>query len=205
MLPIALKLAAAFVPELIGALTKSQKAEDIAGKVVSVACDVAGVQSPEKAIDVIERDPQKVLEFQEAILKSNVELAQIDAAVLTGQFDLAKVEAKEWSSVVQSLADADRAGASTRPRIAIWMAILVCVTSGAMVLGVLVAAFTGDIAVIKALTESWEFLTIAMAVPTALLRSYFGLRTEEKRVRASVAIGSAPESPRSLLAGIVGK
>ena len=205
MLPIALQLAAAFAPQLIGALTKSNKAEDIATKVVAIAQTVAGVQGPALALEAIERDPSKQAAFAQAISDNELELARVDASVSLGHLDLSKVEAKEWTGVVEALADAEKAGASTRPRIAMWMAALVCANSATLVLTILLAAMLARVDVIVAVTGAWEFLAVATAAPLALLRAYFGLRTDEKRDRATVAMGQAPHPKIGMLAGLLRK
>lgn len=202
MLPIALKLASAFLPDLIGALTKSNKAEQVAAKVVDLANTVAGTNDPSAALDAIQRDPAKQAALRAQVDANMVELARIDASIAIGQQAIEQAEIKEWTGVVQALAEADKSGASTRPKIALWMAALVCCTSAAMVLAVLVAALMGKTGVITSLTGSWEFLAVTTAVPAALLRSYFGLRTEDKKTRAAAALGQAPAA--GVLAGLVG-
>jgi hypothetical protein len=57
--------------------------------------------------------------------------------------------------------------------------------------------------VVGAITASWEFLAVATAVPAALLRSYFGLRTEDKKARAAAALGQAPAQAVGALAQLL--
>lgn len=77
MLPIALALAQ-FAPMLAGVLA-GPKAEEVASKVVDIAQQVTGQDTPEKALDVIQRDPQRALEFQIKVVDSEVELTRIYA------------------------------------------------------------------------------------------------------------------------------
>jgi hypothetical protein len=203
MLPIALKLASAFLPDLIGALTKSNKAEQVAAKVVDIASTVAGVSDPSGALEVIQRDPAKQAALRAQVDANMVELARIDASIVIGQQAIEQAEIKEWTGVVQALAEADKSGSSTRPKIALWMAALVWCTSASMVMAVLAAAWVGKTETIKALTGSWEFLAVATAVPAGLLRAYFGLRSEDKKIRAGVALGRAPEPSVGMLAGLM--
>jgi hypothetical protein len=199
MLPIALQLAASFLPDLIGALTKSPKAEIVAAKIVDIAAAVAGNGDPAAALDAIQRNPAKQAELRAQVDANMVELARIDASIVLGYQAIEQAEVKEWTGIVQALADADKSGASTRPKIALWMAALVCATSGTMVIAVLIAAAMKETAVVDALTGSWEFLTVATAIPAALLRSYFGLRTEDKKIRASTALGQVPTPTAGIL------
>jgi hypothetical protein len=204
MLPIALKLASAFLPDLIGALTKSDKAEQVAAKVVDIANTVAGTNDPSAALYAIQCDPIKQAALRAQVDANMLELARIDASVALGQQAIEQTEIKEWTGIMQALAEADKSGASTRPKIALWMAALVWCTSAAMVLAVLVAAWAGRTDTIAALTGSWEFLAVTTAVPAALLRAYFGLRSEDKKIRAGVALGQAPAPSVGVLSGLMG-
>ena len=64
LIPLAIKLASAFAPSLIGKLTKSDKAEEVAEKVIGFAKAVTGQDDPEKAVKAIEADPALALQFQ---------------------------------------------------------------------------------------------------------------------------------------------
>lgn len=73
MLPIALALAQ-FAPSLIGLLTGSDKAANVAAKVVDIAQVVTGTAAPEAALTALQADPAKALEFQQAILAADTDL-----------------------------------------------------------------------------------------------------------------------------------
>lgn len=81
--PISIALSLSqFVPSVAKWITGSDKAEQIAGKVVEIAKTVTGAGTGEDALAAIKADPAKVLEFQTAVLNSKVELAKIDASVV---------------------------------------------------------------------------------------------------------------------------
>lgn len=66
LIPIAMQLAQ-FAPGIIRLLTGSDKAEEVAGKVVDVARAVTGIDAPEFAVQAIQTDPAKMMEFQLAM------------------------------------------------------------------------------------------------------------------------------------------
>jgi len=65
LIPIAIELASQFAPGIIKAITGSDKAADVAGKVVEVAQAVTGTDNPTAAAEVLKADPAKLLEFQQ--------------------------------------------------------------------------------------------------------------------------------------------
>ena len=64
LIPIAIKLASLFAPSLIGKLTKSDKAEAVAEKVIGFAQTITGQDNPEDAAKTIEANPELALQFQ---------------------------------------------------------------------------------------------------------------------------------------------
>lgn len=66
LIPLAMQLAQ-FAPGIIKLLTGSDKAEEIAGKVVDVAKIVTGSSDPQNAVDRVIIDPLKIAEFQMAM------------------------------------------------------------------------------------------------------------------------------------------
>lgn len=122
------------------------------------------------------------------------------AAILSKEFDVEIASINAWAQVQGTLAEADKAGASTRPQIAGWMAFCVVIAVLAGVVGWIMAVYQKDAAALKELQGSWPLLLTIIGTPTALLRAYFGMRTKEKRHRYSAATGvQAP----NLLADIV--
>jgi len=65
---------AKFVPGIIKLMSGSDKAAEVADRVVSVAQAVTGTSSGEEALATIDADPNKVLEFRQAIGAMQVEL-----------------------------------------------------------------------------------------------------------------------------------
>ena len=84
MAPLALaaiKIAAGYVPDLIGKLA-GPNAENVAAKVIEIAQAVTGRPDPDSALSVLNADPAKALEFQQAILAADVELRKAEFADL---------------------------------------------------------------------------------------------------------------------------
>lgn len=66
LIPIAMQLAQ-FAPGIIKLMTGSDKAEEVASKVIDVARAVTGTESGPAALAAIQADPAKVMEFQLAM------------------------------------------------------------------------------------------------------------------------------------------
>lgn len=71
----AIKIAAGFVPELIGKMAGGD-AQNVAAKVVDIAQAVTGRPDPESAMAVLNADPTKVLEFKQAVLENETAIEQ---------------------------------------------------------------------------------------------------------------------------------
>lgn len=63
LIPIAIEIASQFAPGIVKAITGSNKAADVAGKVINIAQTVTGTDTPEAAKEVLKADPAKLLEF----------------------------------------------------------------------------------------------------------------------------------------------
>jgi hypothetical protein len=75
--PVTLALALAqFAPSLIKFFTGSDKAADVAGKVIDIAKTVTGAPDGAAALKVLEADPAKVLEFQQAAMLNDADLTK---------------------------------------------------------------------------------------------------------------------------------
>ena len=121
--------------------------------------------------------------------------------ILSKRLDVKMAEITEWTKVVGSLADADKSGNSTRPWIAKLMAVSVFLTVVGFLMGYVYAVASGNVDILDSIGDSWEIMVAVLATPTALLRSYFGLRTEEKKARYASATG---QSHISGIAGMIG-
>lgn len=125
-------------------------------------------------------------------------LPSAQQAALLGQQIEAEVEIERiFAGSVAAMAEVDKAGASTRPYIAVLMAWYV-VLSGVLLWVVLALAARAGEAELRAVGELWLLVLTSMGLPAALLRSYFGLRTDEKNARYSAAVGQAIPSRGSL-------
>ncbi|MFH1526560.1 MAG: hypothetical protein ABIG69_07905, partial [Bacteroidota bacterium] len=109
------------------------------------------------------------------------------ALVLMKEFDVEIVEAQEFTKVQQALAQADATGASTRPIIAKMMAYCVAFVVLAFSSMWIVAVVGDQVNMMGKLTEAWPLMLAVLGTPTALLRSYFGMRTREKESRYNMA------------------
>lgn len=77
MEPVSLALALAqFAPSLIKFFTGSDKAADVAGKVIDIAKTVTGAPDGGAALEVLKADPNKVLEFQQAAMLNDADLTK---------------------------------------------------------------------------------------------------------------------------------
>lgn len=81
MAPLLLAMQLAeFAPGLIKWITGSDKAADVAGKVVEIAQTVTGTGTPEEAMTTLKADPAKVLEFRQSMATLEAELQKAELA-----------------------------------------------------------------------------------------------------------------------------
>jgi hypothetical protein len=73
---IGLTLAAKYAPDIIGYF-KGEKAADVAGKVIDIAQIATGTKNPQEAMRVLELEPEKVMEFQKAVMANQTELERM--------------------------------------------------------------------------------------------------------------------------------
>ena len=112
------------------------------------------------------------------------------ASLMEKELDVEIAEINAWADIQDSMAKADAAGASTRPRIAVMMAQVVVFTVLAFVSVWVVAIYQEDLKTLEMINNSWGTILAVIATPTALLRSYFGMRTKEKQSRYAMASGT---------------
>lgn len=73
--PITIAMALAqFAPSLIKLITGSDKVADVAGKVIDIARNVTGANTGEAAIAILQADPNKVLDFRQAVGAQQLDL-----------------------------------------------------------------------------------------------------------------------------------
>lgn len=124
------------------------------------------------------------------------------AMLMSKELDVQIEEVRSWTSIQEALAKADEAGSSTRPWIAKLMAIVV-VFAIVIFMGLWAYAVGAkNNETLVAISDSWEIMLAVLATPTALLRAYFGMRTEEKKARYGVAVGAAPAPATGILGAI---
>lgn len=111
------------------------------------------------------------------------------ASLMEKQLDVEIAEIESWQGIQASLAQADAAGSSTRPYIAVLMAWCVILVISIFICIWGYAVVKNHVLTLEALNDAWPMMTVLIATPTALLRSYFGMRTKEKTARYSAASG----------------
>lgn len=112
------------------------------------------------------------------------------AELLSKQLDVEITEIKEHSNVMATLADADKAGASTRPAVAKLMAWFFAIFGGIFALVVCWAIIWAEPETLKTLKGLWPLVLSILGPPIGLLERYFGKRTKEKQARYAGAFGS---------------
>lgn len=73
---IGLALASQFAPAIIKYMSNSDTAEVVAGQVIDIAKNVTGMATVGEARAVLELDPAKRIEFQQAIMANDAQLQQ---------------------------------------------------------------------------------------------------------------------------------
>lgn len=93
--------------------------------------------------------------------------------------------------------------ANTRPFIALMMAwvVAIAVTGIMFIWGITV--WQQNALALKTLTESWPLALAVLSIPSALLRAYFGMRTNEKKARYAAATGQPIAGIFSTIAGLM--
>jgi len=121
-------------------------------------------------------------------------------SLMEKQLDVEIAEIKSWEGIQASLSQADAAGSSTRPYIALMMAWIVAIVVSLFTAVWVYAIFKDQSDTLKILSDSWPMMLAVIGTPTALLRAYFGMRTKEKTARYSVASGQ----PAGTIANLIG-
>lgn len=92
LIPIALALAE-FVPNITKWITGSEQAGEVAEKVISIAKEVTGKETPDAAIAELKANPELVLSYRKAVLDQAVEIDRIAAGVIKEVNETMRVEA----------------------------------------------------------------------------------------------------------------
>lgn len=92
LIPIAISLAAKYVPEIIEHFS-GKNAAGVADKVLQVAQEVTGSPNPDEAVKGLAANPELALQFKKAVLEQEVELRRIsleETKVFLGDADSAR-------------------------------------------------------------------------------------------------------------------
>lgn len=92
LIPIAISLAAKYVPEIIEHFS-GKGAANVAGKVLEVAQQVTGSASPDEAVTALAANPELALQFKKAVMDQEVELRKLaldETKVLLADTDSAR-------------------------------------------------------------------------------------------------------------------
>jgi len=114
------------------------------------------------------------------------------AEILAKEYDVEIAKIESWATIQGHLSKADATGASTRPTIAMMMAWLVVLQVITVCILMISSVLMVNNELLSTIKEFWPMLLASMGTPILLLRSYFGMRTEEKKHRVHAATGVAP-------------
>lgn len=109
------------------------------------------------------------------------------ANLMIMKLEVEKTEIQEFTKVQAVLADVDKVGASTRPKIAMMMAWLVFATGGLSIIALSYTVFAENTETLKELMNAWPLILAMLGPATALLQQYFGMRMKEKTKRYEMA------------------
>jgi len=133
----------------------------------------------------------------------NTQLSSADqVTILSREFDVEIVKEQEWTRRFEALNRADETGKSTRPQIAMMVAITVCVPVNALAIAIFIASLLNKTQMIESLNSSSK-LILSLIVPLLyLLYAYFGMRRDEKKARYNLATDQA--SPLGAIGSVIG-
>jgi hypothetical protein len=204
-IPMIMGLATPFIKQLAGTLMEGglnlaanavtgggKKAKEYIEKKTGISLDSPDKLSGDDLDEIakLEENPEAVIRLKELSLEFLKEKDRHEEA--TDQ---------NWEDRMRIHADVDKAGASTRPKIALMMAKIVAFTVIGLTSALFVSIFKGDSETIKQLQMGWPLMLAILGTPTALLRAYFAMRTKEKTARYDM---TASMPPKSLVNDIVG-
>lgn len=125
------------------------------------------------------------------------------ARLLEKKLDVEITEIKEWSNIINSLAEVDKAGHSTRPKIARSMSNLIGFGVIIILGPIAYAIVTKDSKMIDSISAMWPLIATVIGIPAGIVNSYFGKRTKEKSQKYEAATGAAPAA--GLISQIIGR
>lgn len=114
------------------------------------------------------------------------------AALLIKKLDVKIAEIKGWTNVVAALAEVDKTGNSTRPKIAKDMSILIGFSVVVTLGPIAYAIVTGKSEVIDSISQAWPLIAAVIGIPAGIVNSYFGKRTKEKAQKYEATTNTPP-------------
>ena len=153
MIPTALAIAAQFAPGLLRHLTGSDKAEEVARKVIEIATGATGATDTEGALAELKVNPEAVLAFRRAALdmELNLERLAVENAGQVNQTMQAESASEHWPTY------------SWRPAIGFAVAINVVATS------LVVAIAYGGVILFNGNPEALSYIPAMIGAMAALL------------------------------------
>lgn len=121
------------------------------------------------------------------------------AALLSKELDVEIEEIRSWSDIQKAFSEADQSGYSTRPKIAMMMAWLVCIADGGLIAAILYAVYLKSVTIENAALLAGTIL----GVPASVLLSYFGKRFKEKTARYQGIAGQPIEGNKGAFSSII--
>lgn len=122
--------------------------------------------------------------------------------ILNAEIDLEKTKVIEHGKIQQALAAVDIAGKSTRPGTVVKLTNTICYVIILVVTMWAVAIFASELEMVGMITDGWPMILAIITPMLAVVRSYFGMRTDEKNTRQHMAHGHGKQLAG--LAAVVG-
>lgn len=125
--------------------------------------------------------------------------AEAKVSIYNKLADVEIAEINGFSANVKALAEVDLAGQSTRPAIAMMMAWTITIQINLICVAVAWGIFEDKIT----LDVGWPAILVLLGTPIALLRTYFGLRSDEKKARYAASNGAIDLPKIGFLKGLL--
>ena len=114
------------------------------------------------------------------------------ASLLEKKLDVEMTKIKEWSNVVSALAEVDKTGNTTRPKIARDQSTLIGFSVVITLGPIAYAIVTGDSKMVDSIASAWPLIMTVIGIPAGIVNSYFGKRTKEKAQKYEAATNAPP-------------
>ena len=103
------------------------------------------------------------------------------------EIELAEIQAS--ADKLEAMVSVETAGSNVRPRV-VQIFCWQLVANSLLAMGAIYSAiYLGDPEMLDRLTGSWEMVLALNALPAAVIRAYFGMRSREKKARYAAATG----------------